>query len=241
MASEEEPPVPPGLRTLSPALRDWAHFLEIDEHLLKVTVQASDKLETPADDTLTLRRAITQLSREECDVYLLRLAQGEPHLDMEIRTRLRESLGTAPRTESVSRRKARQLLKAAQQERQVEEAEARRVAELEALFQRQKQTWQVVEELIRKSNSGAYREAADLLTRLEQATTLKGQGADFEARLRELRERYKTRPALRAGWARFFQLAQQGLGSIMQIGCVGLQHSSRQGALIQKWVKAVHI
>ncbi len=204
MASEEEPPVPPGLRTLSPALRDWARFLEIDDHLLKVAAQASDKLETPTDDTLTLRRAIAQLSREECDAYLLRLAQGEPHLDVEIRTRLRESLGTVPQTESVSRRKARQLLKAAQQERkaeeqrQAEEAETKRIAELEALFQRQKQTWQVVEELIRKSNSSAYQEAADLLARLKQATALKGQGADFEARLRELRERYKTRPALLA-------------------------------------------
>ena len=202
--SEEEPPVPPGLRTLSPALRDWARFLEIDDHLLKVAAQASDKLATSPDDAQTLRRAIAQLSREECDAYLLRLVQGELHLDMEIRTRLREFLGQAPRTESAPRRKAMQLLRAADQERKAEEkrkaeeAEARHIAELEALFQHQKQTWQAVEELIRKSNSSAYQQAAALLAKLKQAAALKGQGADFETRLNELRERYKTRSALKA-------------------------------------------
>ena len=202
--SEEEPPVPPGLRTLSPALRDLARFLEIDEHLLKVAAQASDKLETSPDDIQALRQAIAQLSREECDGYLLRLVQGELHLDIEIRARLREFLGKVAQAEPKPRRKARQLLQAADQERkaeqkrQAEEAEAKRIAELEALFQRQKQTWQVVEELIRKSNSSAYQEAAELLAKLKQAAALKGQEADFEARLKGLREQYATRPALMA-------------------------------------------
>jgi hypothetical protein len=202
--TEEEPPVPPGLGALSPALRDLARFVEIDDHLLKVAAQASSNLETSPDDAQVLRQAIAQLPREECDAYLLRLVQGELHLDMEIRARLREFLGSAPRSESKPRRKAKQLLKAADQERkaeekrQAEEAEAKRIAELEALFQRQKQTWQVVEELIRKSNSSAYQEAAELLSRLKQAVALKGQEADFEARLSELCERYKTRSALKA-------------------------------------------
>lgn len=202
--SEEEPPVPPGLCTLSPALRDWAHFLEIDDHLLNVAAQASDELEISPDDAQAVRKAIARLAREECDAYLLRLTQSEPHLDIEIRARLREFIGVAPQTESAPRRKAEQLLRAADQERKAEEkrraeeAEARRIAELEALLKRQKQTWQAVEELIGKSNSTAYKQAAELLAKLKQAAALKGQEADFEARLKGLREQYKTRYALMA-------------------------------------------
>jgi hypothetical protein len=202
--TEEEPPVPPGLGALAPALRDLARFLEIDAHLIQVAAQISGKLETSPDDAQALHQAIAQLSREECDAYLLRLVQGEPHLNMEINARLREFLGGAPRSESAPRRKAKQLLRAADQERKAEEkrraeeAEVKRIAELESLFQRQKQTWQVVEELIRKSNSSAYQEAAALLVKLKQAADLKGQEADFETRLSELRVRYKTRSALMA-------------------------------------------
>jgi hypothetical protein len=204
LEAEEEPPVPPGLGELSPALHDFVRLFEIDEHLIKVAARTSGRLESSSDDAGVLRQAIAQLSREECDAYLSRLVQGEPHLDMEIRTRLREFLGQVPRTESASRRRASQLLRAtdqarkAEEKQRAEEAEARRIAELEALFQRQKQTWQVVEELIRKSNSSAYQEAAALLAKLKQANALKGQEADFEMRLTELRERYRTRHALMA-------------------------------------------
>ena len=196
--------MPPGLDSLSPALHDFARLFEIDEYLIKVAARASGPLETSPDDVQALHQAIAQLSRKECDVYLLRLVQGELHLEMEIRARLREFLGSAPQAERGPRREATQLLRAADQERKAEEkqraeeAEAKRIAELEALFQRQKQTWQTVEELIRKSNSSAYLEAAELLSKLKQATALKGQEAGFEARLTELRERYKTRPALMA-------------------------------------------
>jgi len=202
--TEEEPPVPPGLQTLSPALRDFVRLFEIDDHLINVAAQASGQWEAAPDEARALREAIAKLAREECDAYLLRLVQGEPHLDVEVRARLREFIGSSPRPESGPRRKAKQLLKAAEQERraeekrQAEEAEAKRIAELEALFQRQQQTWQVVEELIRKSNSSAYQEAAELLAKLKQAAALKGQEADFHTRLSELRERYKTRPALMA-------------------------------------------
>jgi len=205
LETEEEPPVPPGLGKFSPALRDFVRLFEIDEHLIKVAAQASGHLESSPDDKGALRQAIAQLDREECDAYLLRLAQGEPHLDMELVTRLRGFFGDTTRSKSGPRRKAKQLLRAADQERKAEEkrraeeAEAKRVAELEALFQRQKHTWQVIEELIRKSNSSAYREAAELLARLKQAAHLKGQEADFETRLTELRVRYKTRHALMAG------------------------------------------
>ena len=43
-----EPPVPPGLRTLSPALRAFVEFLEIDEMVIQVAAEASGDLHRAA-------------------------------------------------------------------------------------------------------------------------------------------------------------------------------------------------
>jgi hypothetical protein len=59
--------------------------------------QAIDRPLTPeeqkaaADDWM--RSAIAQLPREDCDAFLLRLAQGEPPLALALKTRLRAFAG----------------------------------------------------------------------------------------------------------------------------------------------------
>ncbi len=75
---EYEPPVPLGLRKLSRSLSAFVELFEVDEYLLEVAAKSSGEQRAISDDTLL--QAITKLSREECNAFLLRLANGEPHV-----------------------------------------------------------------------------------------------------------------------------------------------------------------
>lgn len=69
-----EPPVPPGLRSLTGPQRALADFLKLDEMLLKVAAEASPNRTAP---TAGIAETITALSDEQKDELLLRVADGE--------------------------------------------------------------------------------------------------------------------------------------------------------------------
>jgi hypothetical protein len=148
-----------------------------------------------------LRQAIRHLSREECDDYLLRLAKDEPYLSMVLNTRLRQS-ETSPHSTSVASRTVKQLLASAEQEReedkrrQAQEAEEKRIQELETLAEREGEAWQGVEWLVQKSSAKTYDQAAQLLSRLPKVAARQKQEGIFQKRLNGVYERYKTRHSL---------------------------------------------
>jgi len=111
LGSVLEPPVPSGLRQLSSALRSFVEFFEIDERLIQVAAEASGSRKVTPDGWL--RRALSQLSGEERDAFLVRLAQGEPHLSVELHRRLRE-VAPLSEPEQPSRRTVAQLLREAE-------------------------------------------------------------------------------------------------------------------------------
>ena len=202
LGSVSEPPVPAGLSVLTPALRRFIELLEIDEMLVAVAAERSDKQHEASEERL--RGAISELSREECDAYLLRLAQGEPHLGLSLKRRLRE---LAPglwqeRDASAGRRTVEQLLAETEwrweqeQRRRAEEAERKRIAELEALAEREAEVWREVEALIVRMTGSAYADAVELLLKLRDLAVYKGQFAEYRQRLRDLRERNSRRRAL---------------------------------------------
>jgi hypothetical protein len=80
------PVVPPGIRQLSPALKRFLEQFDVSPCLVEAAAEISPELaETPEPD---FRSLVAQMSREECDGYLSRLAQGEPTTGMELRKRL---------------------------------------------------------------------------------------------------------------------------------------------------------
>jgi hypothetical protein len=111
LGSVLEPPVPSGLRQLSPALRSFVEFFEIDESLIQAAAEASGCRKVAQDGWL--HWALSQLSDEERDVFLLRLAQGEPHLSVELHRRLRE-VAPLSEPEQPPRRTVAQLLRQAE-------------------------------------------------------------------------------------------------------------------------------
>lgn len=194
-----EPPVPAGLNQLSPALRDFIELFEIDEALVQAAAQTSTPLvEVPADQ---LREVIRQLSREESDAWLLRLAQGEAHVSIALNRRLQE-LADLLQSKPQPRRTVGQLLRVAEQLeqeaeiRRAQEAEANRIKELKALAQRETQTWQEIEALIQRSQSKTYDEAVQLLLKLRDLAIYQGQESTFQQRLNYLYNQYHSRSSL---------------------------------------------
>lgn len=194
-----EPPVPPGLDKLTPALRDFVDLFAVDDDLIQVAAEASGKVDTVSEDDL--RRAIAALAPGEKDAFLLRLAQGEPLLSLALKQRLKVLHGL-PQGDVASRRTGGELLAAAiaLREREHQEwaakAEARRIAELEALARREKEVWQEVDTLIRESKAKSYDQAVPLLLKLRDLAIHQRQEAAFQDRLDQLWELYRRRHGL---------------------------------------------
>jgi hypothetical protein len=202
--SDIEPPVPLGLKTLTPALRRFAELFEIDEGLIAAAAQAS---ETSSENGIRAqamtRAAIKMLPRDECDTFLLRLAQGELHLSLALKARLRElAPDLETQTTSAPRRTVRWLLGEAERQDELarrcraEEAERRRIKELEALAQREPQTWRNIEVLIERRTGSAYAEAVELLVKLRDLAVYQGRMAEFQQKIGPIRARCKPSSAL---------------------------------------------
>lgn len=194
-----EPPVPPGLRKLSKPLHNFVELFDVDEYLLQVAVESSADREVISDDMIN--QAIAKLPHEECNEFLLRLAQGEPHLSIELNRRLQKLIGIS-QPQSQQQRTIRQLLETAEQEREreekrlAEEAEAKRIQELETLAKQEDKIWQDVNALIEKKQTKAYDEAVQILLKLQELAVYKEQESVFQDRLNQIYEQYRRRPGL---------------------------------------------
>jgi hypothetical protein len=196
-----EPPVPAGLNKLTPALQRFVELFEIDKILLQVATEASGTRSVEADEWM--RTAIARLPREEGDAFLLRLAQGEPHLGLALKTRLRLLAGTpkAPASDA-SRRTVGQLLQEAERRRELarkrraKAAERARIQRLEALAAREDEVWAAVDALIERKVASAYDEAVQHLGELYELAEYKGQTVAFQRRMHQIREQHSRRHAL---------------------------------------------
>jgi len=197
--SVQEPPVPPGLKDLSPALRTFIDFFEIDEMLVQVAAEASGQRQTEFQDWL--RQAISRLPREERDAFLLRLAQREVSISAKLHRCLRQ-VAPLPEPEALPRRTVGQLVRETEecrereQRRRAEEAEAKRIRDLKALAQRECETWTQVFALFEQMQAKPYDEAVRLLAKLRDLAEYKGEEAAFLQCLNRIYEQYSRRSAL---------------------------------------------
>lgn len=202
---ELEPPVPPGLKNLSPALQNFVQVFEIDPFLIEAAAEASP--DPKAAPEVDYRELVARLPRPECDEFLARLAQGDPGVRLELRKRLGMFLpqerpaATKPRSFQELLQRVEQL-KTAKQKRQAETARKKHIAEMKSLAARETQTWQQVENLLDNGRKIAfvYDEATDLLKKLQQLSEFQDTRDIFRTRLRQLAEKYASRPSLIDRW-----------------------------------------
>lgn len=194
-----EPPVPPGLKNLTPPLRRFMEAFHVDDSLVTVAATASPSREDVSE--VELRENIAALPREACHEWLLRLARGEEaHLSLVFQRYLlsgRETEATA-----IGQRTAGELLALAEVEAErmrqqlAAEAEARRIRELEALAPKAEEMWTFAEQLIQQGTGRSYDEAVQLLVKLYDLAIHQGKEAACKARLHRIRATYSRRKAM---------------------------------------------
>jgi hypothetical protein len=114
---ELEPPVPPGLTTLTAAQQALADFLRLDEDLLAIAAQTSPPLEETANDPGQLAAWVTNLHQAEKNRLLLRVVDDHAAtVRMEILRRFRDEHTT--NIPNPSRRTVADLLDGAAQRRE---------------------------------------------------------------------------------------------------------------------------
>jgi len=202
---ELEPPVPPGLKNLSPALQNFVQVFEIDPFLVEAAAEASP--DPKAAPEVDYRELVARLPRPECDEFLARLAQGDPGVRLELRSRLGMFLpqerpaAAKPRSFQELLQRAEQLKKA-KQKRQAEAARKKHIAEMKSLAARETQIWQQVEDLLDNGRkiASVYDEATGLLKKLQQLSEFQDTRDILRTRLRRLAEKYASRPSLIERW-----------------------------------------
>jgi hypothetical protein len=152
LAYDREPPVPPGLKKLSPARQNFVHVFGIDPFLVQAAAEASPDLKRAL--VVDYGALIRQLSRAEWDDFLIRLAASEPGLGLTLRKRLAAFLQQSEHPQAAQLRTIQQLLQRAEQlekgekKRQAETARQKHLSEMKALASRKEQTWKKVENLL---------------------------------------------------------------------------------------------
>ena len=206
-----EPPVPPGLATLSAPLSALADFLRVGADLLAIASERSAALRaagpTP-DDLATWLRALPVAEKDD---LLLELAQrGAAPAQAELLQRFRRA-HPAPgqpgggRTvgalldaaeQRAERRRRREAERAARQrEREARERAAARAAYLDSLVGREAELWREVETLAETKRPKEYDHAARLIGDLRDLSVRQDALAAFDRRVDELRVRHAKKPS----------------------------------------------
>lgn len=188
-ADDEEPPVPPGLGSLSSALTALADFLLIPPELLEVAAQSS-----AAEEPVTreeLETWVQALPAPEKDALLVRLidkAGVSPGRVAEKAAPPRRLVGALLR-EAVALQKDKERR---EQERQV----AAREKELQALAAQGAAAWERVDQLFSTRRPTDHAAGVRLLVDLREVARRKGTEDAFSRRLGQLRERNARRAGL---------------------------------------------
>ncbi len=195
-----EPPVPPGLKRLTPPLEEFARFFDLDPFIVRAAAETSEPIRpNPAID---LDAVIAGLSRQECEGFVRRLADDEPLLSVKLHRRLAELAATRaspqeskPRRTWLELQERAETLGQAEEVRRQAEVEAKRIKELQQFAARAEQTWRDVDALIQRKQAPYYDQATVLLVKLHDLAVYNDKMPEFASRLRQLCAQYANRPA----------------------------------------------
>ena len=205
-----EPPLPAGLRQLTPPLQALIELLEVDRDLIAAAAEASPYLPSAALSEQDLERWIRRLAPGAKDDYLVRVARGEQNIPNELRLRFyAEQQANTPRTPASVRREAAALIGRAEKlrdERRAAEAERRdaeaarlreeRVAHLDRLRGSEQQLWGQADALARTKKVSDYDRAIAVLTDLRDLARGGEQWSEFLSRLHAFRDTHVRKPSL---------------------------------------------
>jgi hypothetical protein len=210
--NELEPPVPPGLRSLTAPQRALADFLRLDPDLLAVATATSPAPPPVRNDPRALAAWITNLPEKEKDRLLLRVAQDQAApVRMELLRRFHGEPGTErgnhPRRTvaelldaAAERRHERErqaaAAQAAEQARRERERALARERRLDALALDQESAWARIHTMIATRKPAEYDTAVELLKDLRALAQRADHTPEFTQRLTRLRQDHQRKLSL---------------------------------------------
>ncbi len=192
------PLVPANMSQLTPSLRAFINFFEIDPDLVSAAQAISPDSKSTAPD---FSKLIGQLPEAEQTDWLLRLANSEQRLDKAFKKRLQE-LAPLKKTATVagpSLAEMRALIHAKEKERQAQEAELSRLAHIEKLKQLAREEaalWKSIDLNLLKATGSSYDKAAATLKDLQDLAVYQDEIPAFQDKMSALREQYARKKAL---------------------------------------------
>ncbi len=207
-----EPPVPPGLGTLTVPLKTFAEFLCLDQNIIAAAaVDSAVQAEPPSDAEFA--QWVTALPESEKTAWLMRLVGGQ---GVHLRTELLKAFCAAqgqvsvpagqPRcvgellevaTRLAEARQQREAERAAcERARREQEAAAAREKRLASLAKREPEAWGQIDALIATKRPGDYDAAVCLLKDLAELGQKRGRQAEVRDRLTRLRQEHARKPTL---------------------------------------------
>lgn len=197
-----EPPVPPNLTQLSPALKAFIELVELDPDWVTAAAQKSESQK--AKSKTKLETYLPQLSDAEKEKFLLKLIHREPHVDLELINRLQELAGEpssnlegkpGQRSFSAIEAIAKQL-KTLRKRKQATAAKRKRTQYLKTLVSQEEDLWEKISELIELKQAKPYDQATTLLRDLKDLAQYQNCLSEFNERFAALKLTYSNRPAL---------------------------------------------
>ncbi len=203
---DPEPPVPAGLNELSLPLRTFMDAFEIDPFLVSAAAERSPRL-LPLKKT-AFDSAISKLSRQEADEFLLKIANAEPGAVAALRKKLcsfdqpTEKANVEPRTIGELLKRAEEL-EEIEKKRAEEERRKNHIARMKKLEKEEPQLWLDVERVLTGgAKASVYDEATEILKKLYELAEYKEEGFRFKTQVQRFAKQYDRRLALITRWER---------------------------------------
>ncbi|HRI61034.1 MAG TPA: hypothetical protein PK228_14950 [Saprospiraceae bacterium] len=192
------PPIPANLAKLTGALQAFIDFFEIDPDLVAAAQSVSPASKTEAPD---FRQLIGNLAKTERTDWLMRLANGEPRLDLTFRKHLQQLAPSKKRAPMAgpSLVEMKALIRTKEKERLDRNAKAAQQAHIqrmEQLVRQEDALWENVEKNLLKATSKSYDLAIDTLKDLRNLALYQGKEAGFNVKMRILREQFARKRGL---------------------------------------------
>jgi len=215
--AEPEPPVPPGLGDLSPALIDFAAFLRVDDDLIAAAAAASEQRDDTPPTAADMAAWVAGLAEAEKTALLVRAVNGEgASLGAELQQRFRAAHAAThggPPAGASPRRTVSELLaardvkhqqrtrkeaekKARTDEKKAREAAAARARHLDALAGKEDDVWRRAEAAIETRLPKQYDAAVQMLVDLRELAARDGSPSAVLRRVADLRQRHAGKKTL---------------------------------------------
>jgi hypothetical protein len=206
---ELEPPVPAGLRLLTPAQRALAEFLFIPDELIEAAAADSPGISQPAQSNESIAAWVERMPADEARAIIVRIIMEDgSRAQSELRGRYYRSSAANPDARAPApaskRRTAASLaalaaeLKREGRTREEEQRERERRERLTRTMDEAPKLWADVIAAVEKMTGAGYDQAVGLLQELRDAHDLAGRRAEFDEEFFQLRIRYASRNALLA-------------------------------------------